>query len=87
MTSPTLNVARYSALVGGVLYGWYHRRSLQQSNNTHKLEHAIHERQRLVAEAKVAWKKQQESHKDTIVTDPDDPRFDLEKLLTKWENA
>lgn len=23
----------------------------------------------------------------TVVTDPDDPRFDLEKLLAKWEQS
>ncbi|KAK0233849.1 ATP synthase E chain-domain-containing protein [Armillaria fumosa] len=91
MVSPTVNVARYTALFSGVVYGWYHRRSLQAAHNVHKTQHAEHERERLIAEAKEAWKKKQETAKapaaDSLITDPEDPRFDLEKLIAKWEKA
>ncbi|KAF8899259.1 ATP synthase E chain-domain-containing protein [Infundibulicybe gibba] len=88
MASSTVNVARYTALFSGVVYGWYHLRTLQGAHNQHKLEHAAHDRERLIAEAKDAWKKQQEAAKDTsVVSDPEDPRFDLEKLLAKWDKA
>ncbi|EPQ60113.1 hypothetical protein GLOTRDRAFT_51993 [Gloeophyllum trabeum ATCC 11539] len=85
MVSSTVNVVRYSALVSGVFYGIVHRRSLQKQHDEEKRHHAIHEREKLIAEAKEAWKRKQEGGKDGVVTDPEDPRFDLEKLLEKWE--
>ncbi|KZT27546.1 hypothetical protein NEOLEDRAFT_1130522 [Neolentinus lepideus HHB14362 ss-1] len=85
MVSSTVNVVRYTALVSGVFYGILHRRSLQKEHDEKKHHHAIHERERLIVEAKEAWKRKQETGKDGIVTDPEDPRFDLEKLLEKWE--
>lgn len=99
---------RYTALFSGVLYGWYHRRSLQTVYEKHKLDEAIHNREKLVADAKEAWKRMHEPSNNTsrkypvqqkrkmsvdvhthfrriVVTDPDDPRFDLEKLLAAYE--
>jgi F-type H+-transporting ATP synthase subunit e len=86
------------------VYGWYHRRTIQSAFDAQKLQHAAHDRERLIAEAKTAWKRQQDAGKDdgmsclysnwivpdfpvasVVITDPDDPRFDLEKLLAKWE--
>ncbi|KAK1217101.1 F1F0 ATP synthase subunit e, mitochondrial [Marasmius sp. AFHP31] len=88
MVSQTLNVARYTALFTGVIYGFYHRRTLQSSHDAQKVQHAIHEREHLIAQAKEAWKNKQASKADDgVITDPEDPRFDLEKLLSKWENA
>ncbi|KAI0690746.1 ATP synthase E chain-domain-containing protein [Cytidiella melzeri] len=86
MASSTVNVVRYTALLSGVFYGIAHRRTLQKEHDHEKKIHAIHEREHLIAEAKEAWKKKQEgSKKDSIVTDPEDPKFDLEKLMEKWE--
>ncbi|EIN14371.1 hypothetical protein PUNSTDRAFT_96182 [Punctularia strigosozonata HHB-11173 SS5] len=87
MTSPTVNVVRYSALVAGIFYGIAHRRTLQKAHDEEKIHHAIHDREHLIKEAKAAWKKQQESKKSGsgVVTDPEDPNFDLEKLFAKWE--
>ncbi|KAJ3895356.1 ATP synthase E chain-domain-containing protein [Lentinula edodes] len=89
MVSPTVNVARYSALFAGVLYGFYHRRTLQAAHNENKVQHAAHDREHLIAEAKEAWKKKQTPARssDDVITDPEDPRFDLEKLIAKWEKA
>ncbi|KAJ3784526.1 ATP synthase E chain-domain-containing protein [Lentinula aff. detonsa] len=89
MVSPTVNVARYSALFAGVFYGFYHRRTLQAAHNENKVQHAAHDRQHLIAEAKEAWQRKQviASSSDDVVTDPEDPRFDLEKLIAKWEKA
>ncbi|KAG1757019.1 ATP synthase E chain-domain-containing protein [Suillus lakei] len=85
--STTLNVARYSALLSGVFYGIYHRRSLQKAHDQDKEHHAIHQREQLIAQAKDAWRHKQESAKgsDGVITNPEDPRFDLEKLVAKWE--
>lgn len=86
MASSTVNVVRYTALVSGVFYGIAHRRSLQKAHDEEKKQQAIHEREHLIAKAKEAWKKKQEVSKDGVVTDPEDPRFDLEKLIAKWES-
>ncbi|KAG2365522.1 ATP synthase E chain-domain-containing protein [Suillus spraguei] len=84
--STTLNVARYSALLSGVFYGIYHRRSLQKAHDQDKEHHAIHQREQLIAQAKDAWRQKQESAKGSdVITNPEDPRFDLEKLVAKWE--
>ncbi|KXN85692.1 hypothetical protein AN958_10875, partial [Leucoagaricus sp. SymC.cos] len=81
-------VVRYTALLSGVVFGWYHRRTLQAEHDKHQIERAIHNRERLIAEAKEAWKRKQDAAKDTtVVTDPEDPRFDLEKLIAKWEKS
>jgi hypothetical protein len=58
-------VVRYTALFSGVAFGWYHRRSLQAAHDTHKLNDATHQRQKLIAEAKQAWKRKQEASRDT----------------------
>ncbi|KAH8110700.1 hypothetical protein DFH11DRAFT_1730146 [Phellopilus nigrolimitatus] len=67
----TVNVVRYSALL--------------EAKNEERAHHALHEREALVKQAKEAWKRQQEGPKDSIITNPDDPKFDLEKLISKWE--
>ncbi|KAH9996522.1 ATP synthase E chain-domain-containing protein [Russula vinacea] len=85
MVSSTVNVVRYTALLSGVFYGIYHRRTLQNEHDAGKAHHAKHEREALIAQAKEAWKQKQAGNKDGVITDPEDPRFDLEKLIAKWE--
>lgn len=63
--SSTSQVIRYSALLSGVAYGWYHRRSLRAAHVAHKTEHQEQHREHLIAEAKEAWKKKQEASKVT----------------------
>lgn len=63
MCIDSLQVVRYTALLGGVFYGIAHRRSLQKAHDADVKSHAIHEREHLIAEAKEAWKKKQESPK------------------------
>jgi F-type H+-transporting ATP synthase subunit e len=92
-----------------VVYGWYHRRSLQATHNEHKLRDATHHRERLIVQAKEAWKRKQESAKGAtrmffsslnlagymkdahislaVIMDPDDPSFNLEKLLLHLEKT
>ncbi|RDB28678.1 hypothetical protein Hypma_016050 [Hypsizygus marmoreus] len=87
MVSPTVNVARYTALFSGIAYGFYHRRTLQARVDQQRLEHAVHSREHLIAEAKEAWKRRNDSKSSNIVTDPEDPHFDLEKLLLSFDKA
>lgn len=63
--NPSLQVVRYSALFSGIAYGWYHRRTLQAAHDNHKREEAVHQREKLIAEAKDAWKRKQEASSDT----------------------
>ncbi|KIP11756.1 hypothetical protein PHLGIDRAFT_17905 [Phlebiopsis gigantea 11061_1 CR5-6] len=86
MASSTVNVVRYTALLSGVVFGVAHRRTLQNEHNEQKKNHAVHEREHLITQAKEAWKKKQEGFKGGVITDPEDPRFDLEKLIAKWES-
>ena len=58
--SDNSQVVRYTALFAGVVYGWYHRRSLQATHNEHKLRDATHHRERLIVQAKEAWKRKQD---------------------------
>ena len=60
-----VQVVRYTALFSGIAYGWYHRRTLQATHDAHKREEAVHHREKLIAEAKDAWKRKQEALSDT----------------------
>ncbi|KAJ7610907.1 hypothetical protein FB45DRAFT_760997, partial [Roridomyces roridus] len=83
-----LQVVRYSTLFAGVVYGWYHRRTLRAEHDLHKIDAAKHQREHLIAQAKEAWIKKQTAPlktADTLITDPEDPNFDLEKLIARWE--
>ncbi|KAF8588329.1 hypothetical protein K439DRAFT_1629781 [Ramaria rubella] len=85
MVSATVNVVRYSALLTGVFYGIVHRRALQAQENTRKEKHAEESREELFKRAQRAWKDKQSVAKDSVITNPEDPNFDLEKLVAKWE--
>ncbi|KAG6851403.1 hypothetical protein H0H93_005801 [Arthromyces matolae] len=84
MASTTVNVVRWSALAVGVFYGFYHRRTLQANHDQQKIEHAIHTRERLITEAKDAWRRKNDAKSSA---DPEHPQFDLEKLLLSLEKA
>lgn len=60
-----LQVVRYTALFSGILYGIYHRRTLQARHDQQRAEHAIHDRERLIAEAKEAWKRKKTEKNST----------------------
>lgn len=51
-------VFRYSALTFGILYGFLHRRTLQSAYDEHKIELAVHSREKVIKEAKEAWKRE-----------------------------
>ncbi|TKY88501.1 hypothetical protein EX895_002489 [Sporisorium graminicola] len=86
-SSPVLNVVRYSALVGGIGYGILHRRTLQAKADA-KAAHAEYKhKEQLIQKAKEAYKNRLVAKQsDTgVVSDPENPAFDLEKFLTKLE--
>ena len=61
--SDNFQVVRYTALFAGVVYGWYRHRSLQATYNENKLRDARHHRERLIVQAKEAWKRKLDSAK------------------------
>jgi F-type H+-transporting ATP synthase subunit e len=58
-------VVRYTALLGGVFYGITHRRTLQKEADAARIDHAVHDREHLVARAKEAWKQKQADAKSS----------------------
>ncbi|KDQ15644.1 hypothetical protein BOTBODRAFT_187098 [Botryobasidium botryosum FD-172 SS1] len=85
MVSPTINVVRYTALATGVLYGVAHRRTLQNRENAKREKHEIERKEKLLERAKDAWKAKNSPPAQDLITNPDDPKFDLEKLVAHWE--
>ncbi|KAL9623171.1 MAG: hypothetical protein Q9160_002486 [Pyrenula sp. 1 TL-2023] len=85
-TSQGVNVLRYSALGLGIFYGFFHQSSLTSKSKLAQLDHEYHQKESLIAKAKAEYvKKQLPPEKKTagggIITDPMDPKFDLEAYL------
>ncbi|OAA42660.1 ATPase, F0 complex, subunit E, mitochondrial [Metarhizium rileyi] len=89
MASTGVNVLRWSALAVGVFYGFSHQRTI---TTTQRAEHAKHEwegKQKLIDQAKAEYAKKTKAaaaataSNDEAVTDVNNPKFDLEKLLLK----
>ncbi|QRV80155.1 ATP synthase E chain domain-containing protein [Ceratobasidium sp. AG-Ba] len=85
MASPTVNVVRYTALASGIFYGIVHRRTLQTKLDNQRAHEEELRHERLVNQAKEAWRKKNDPSLSQLVTDPDDPKFDVEKLIAKYE--
>ncbi|KAF2088363.1 hypothetical protein K490DRAFT_65040 [Saccharata proteae CBS 121410] len=82
--STGVNVLRWSALGLGVLYGVYHQTSISSRDQAAAAHAEFERKQQLVQQAKAEWaKKTAPKDASGIVTDPNDPKFDLEAYLTK----
>ncbi|KAI9787390.1 MAG: hypothetical protein M1816_007523 [Peltula sp. TS41687] len=86
-TSTGVNVLRYSALALGVFYGMYHQTAITSRAKSAQDERAYSNQESLIAQAKAAYLKsrlpvEKKSESGNVVTDPMDPRFDLEAYLT-----
>jgi len=80
-----LNVARWSALAGGVAYGFIHNRTLASEAAEHKEAAALKKHEKLLAEAKQEWlklhPKPAASSSEGPTADFDSPDFDAAKLI------
>jgi len=86
MASSSVNVVRYSALIGGVFYGIIHKRTLQAQKNERRELQARHHNEELISKAKDAWKQHQLAKLEGgVIMDPDDPNFDADKFIAKLE--
>ncbi|EIW71577.1 hypothetical protein TREMEDRAFT_27459, partial [Tremella mesenterica DSM 1558] len=80
-------VVRYSAIFTGIIYGIVHQRTLQRQYDEQKAKHHVAHREHLIEEARKAYAAKKAAEKggaSSLITDPDDPRFDLEKLVESW---
>ncbi|KAL2414744.1 hypothetical protein ABEF95_017217 [Exophiala dermatitidis] len=87
-TSQGVNVLRYSALVAGVFYGFYHQRTIYARNAEAHAQAEYQHKLELIEKAKKEWAKktlppQSKTSGGDIITDPNDKNFDLEAYLTK----
>ncbi|EEA22200.1 hypothetical protein EYB25_006571 [Talaromyces marneffei] len=83
MASQGVNVLRWSALFGGVFYGLYHQSALNTQAKQAEIEREYKHKESLIAKAKAEWarKNAPADSKNGLITDPEDPKFDLEKFL------
>ncbi|EKJ79812.1 hypothetical protein HYE67_008363 [Fusarium culmorum] len=77
-------VLRWSALGLGIFYGFTHQRAITASQRAEHAQHEYEKKENLIKQAKAEFaKKKNPSSGDDVITDPSDPKFDLEKLLLK----
>ncbi|KAL4944343.1 hypothetical protein BDV06DRAFT_220393 [Aspergillus oleicola] len=82
--SQGVNVLRYSALVAGLVYGFYHQSSISSTARRAEADREYARQERLIEQAKAEWKKKtqpQDTKTSGVITDPEDPKFDLEAFL------
>ncbi|KAI9638982.1 ATP synthase E chain-domain-containing protein [Dioszegia hungarica] len=86
--SPATTVVRYSALIGGVLYGLVHAGTVQSKYEDDQAKAQIARRSHLVDEAKKAYAQKLVADKagnaTQLITNIDDPKFDLEKIIEAY---
>ncbi|KAL9079393.1 MAG: hypothetical protein Q9159_007724 [Coniocarpon cinnabarinum] len=75
-------VFRYSALAGGVVYGFMHQRSLNSAGEAAQEKHDYDHKQHQIESAKRAWQDRVNPPKtDGVISDPESPQFDFEKWI------
>ncbi|CAI2167908.1 10263_t:CDS:2 [Funneliformis geosporum] len=83
--SRSIEVARWTALALGITYGFVHKKSLVNSEAKKKEISDYKHKEALINEAKAAYVASIASKNLDVITDPNDPNFDLEKLLKHAE--
>ncbi|KAG0308837.1 hypothetical protein BGZ98_006618 [Dissophora globulifera] len=78
--NPVRNVARWSALAAGIVYGYAHHNTLSALEHNRAEKIKADNRDRLIAQAKAEWVKMN-TPSGGVVSDFDSPNFDLEKYL------
>ncbi|CAK3960013.1 related to F1F0-ATP synthase subunit E [Lecanosticta acicola] len=84
MSSTGVNVLRWGALTFGIFYGFTHQQAIFAKDKTAAYQHEYDRKQKLIDEAKAKYaEKTTPKTGDGVITNPDDPKFDLEKYLDK----
>ncbi|KAL8687307.1 MAG: hypothetical protein Q9218_006482 [Villophora microphyllina] len=87
MASSGVNVLRYSALLAGVSYGLYRQSSLSAQRHQAHVDREYQNQASLITQAKAEFKKKNMPQESVtkggqVISDPEDPKFDLEGYLT-----
>ncbi|KAI4222621.1 MAG: hypothetical protein L6R36_006009 [Xanthoria steineri] len=87
MASAGVNVLRYSALFAGISYGFYHQSNINALNHKAKVDRDFAHQASLITQAKAEFKKKNMPQESVtkggeVISDPNDPKFDLEGYLT-----
>ncbi|ATY59592.1 ATPase, F0 complex, subunit E [Cordyceps militaris CM01] len=86
MASTGVNVLRWSALAGGLFYGFSHQRAITATQKANHSKHEYDQKAKLIEQAKAEYNKQKNpaaASADNVITDVNSPQFDLEKFLIK----
>ncbi|KAL1582424.1 hypothetical protein WHR41_08933 [Cladosporium halotolerans] len=85
MASTGVNVLRWGALAFGVFYGFTHQTAISSRDKIAAEKHEYERKEKLISDAKAAWAKKNAppGQGSGLITDPNDPKFDLEAFLTQ----
>ncbi|KAJ3481391.1 hypothetical protein NLG97_g7832 [Lecanicillium saksenae] len=72
MASTGVNVLRWSALAGGVFYGFSHQRTITATQKADHIKHEYEKKQSLINQAKAEYAK---THKPAVTAAADDGAF------------
>ncbi|KAI5212537.1 hypothetical protein E4T42_02057 [Aureobasidium subglaciale] len=76
------NVLRWSALGLGVAYGFYHQSAITAADKLRENQKVYEHKQSLINQARQKYQeKNAPKSKSGVVSDPSDPKFDLELWL------
>ncbi|OJD30897.1 atp synthase subunit mitochondrial [Diplodia corticola] len=82
MASTGVNVLRWSALGLGLFYGVYHQAKLSSQDKLDAINREYQRKEELIKKAKEEWtKKTAPPGRSGLITNPEDPKFDLEAFL------
>ncbi|CAF9907955.1 MAG: hypothetical protein HETSPECPRED_007947 [Heterodermia speciosa] len=88
MASSGANVLRYTALITGVGYGLYRQATITTQERIAQTNREYHAKSDLIEKAKVEWIKKTKPREEIgVISNPDDPKFDLEAFLTTQMGA
>ncbi|KAK5111053.1 hypothetical protein LTR62_005428 [Meristemomyces frigidus] len=87
MASTGVNMLRWGALVAGVFYGISHQSAITSRDRASHFQHEWDSKQKLIDQAKQAYLQKTQGHKmGGVISNPDDPKFDLEAYLKDVES-
>lgn len=87
MASSGVNVLRYSALFAGAFYGLYRQSRLSVQSRINEMDRKYRHEEQLIERAKAEYVKKTTPKDEMaadggVISDPNDPKFDVEAYLT-----
>ncbi|RMZ04971.1 hypothetical protein D0860_06137 [Hortaea werneckii] len=75
-------VLRWGALAFGVFYGFSHQSAINSRDRSAHAQHEYERKEKLIQQARDEWqRKTQPQSGSGVISNPEDPNFDLEKYL------